>query len=237
MTAEELLAGDPEATRLDELEANIAKAEAAYRADPKLAADFQETGWFAERVAAAKRGEAIWSEGRRQAEPAFKFAPQPGQLEVRLSPWAGWTGLRTEVLQQRTQLLEQRRPQLLQQIADQEATLRAQILDSRVRELGPLVTRANRLLLLAIHVRGPVPRTIRTPSGLAPASYREAVDELELVDAALGGWSLLEPLPLDMPAQVITASGIQRDTSPSPSVADVRRQHEQAVIRFGTHRG
>jgi hypothetical protein len=224
MTVEELLAGDPEATALDELEANIAKAERAYRADPKLAADFQETGWFAERVAAAKRGEAIWSEGRRQAEPAFKFAPQPGQLEVRLSPWAGWTGLRTEVLQQRTQLLEQRRPQLLQQIA-------------RVRELGPLVTRANRLLGLAIHVRGPVPRTIRTPSGLAPASYREGTDELELVDAALGGWSLLDPLPPDTPTQVITSGGIERDTSPSPSVAEVRRAHEQAVIRFGTHRG
>jgi hypothetical protein len=67
--AHPVLGDDPEALELDREEANIHAAEAAYRANPKLARDLEETGWFAERTQAAREGRTIWSEGRRQAEP------------------------------------------------------------------------------------------------------------------------------------------------------------------------
>jgi hypothetical protein len=233
----ELLADDPQARRLDELEANIAAAERAYRADPTLAADLESSGWFPERTQAAREGQAIWSEGRRQGEPTLKFAPGPGQLQLRLSAWAGFQGLRDEARTQRATLIDQRRAQLLQAAADREAALRERVLDTRVRDLAPLVAEANSLLALAAQLRGPVPRTIRTASGLAPARYPEAVDTLELIEAAISDWSLLEPLATDEPATVLTASyGVQRDRSPSPAVDQVRHDHAAAAVRYGTHR-
>jgi hypothetical protein len=231
----DLLAGDPEVAQLDQEAANIRKAEAAYRADPALAADFERSGWFPERYDAARRGETVWSEGRTQGEPILKIAPAAGQLQVRPTAWAGFVGLNAEVAQRRAELVERRRPQLLDRLADREAELRAQVLATPVGDLDPLVADANAVLELAVALRGPIRRTVRTPSGLAPARYRERVDAVELVDAAVGGWSLLEPLPADEPATLLIASaGIQRDTSPSPSVAEVQ-QH--AAARYGASRG
>jgi hypothetical protein len=227
----DLLAGDPEAAALDLEAANITKAQDAYRADPALAADLEQTGWFAERMTAAREGRAISSEGRRQADPVLRLPTQPGQVQLRPSAWAGFTNLLAEVSQRRMELLERRRPQILAKIAQQEIQLRERILDTRVRDLAPLIAEADELLRLAVQARGPIPRTIRTTSGLAPVRYRERTDELELVDAATGGWSLLDPLPHDEPTSLATATyGVQRDDR--PSVAEGRDRS----VHYGTHR-
>lgn len=239
ISVEQLLADlDPQWSECDQLAANLDAAERAYRADPKLARDFEETGWFPERTEAARRGEAIWSEGRRASEPIIQLTPTPGSVQFRTSPWAGFAGLLGEIGRRRVELLERRRPEILAAIADREAELRGRVLDTKVRDLGPLVAEADELLAAAVRVRGPLPRTVRTPTGLAPQKYREQTDELELTDAALGGWSLLDPVEGEEPVSVITSSlGIQRDTSPSPSVEETRRRHQQVALRFGTHRG
>jgi hypothetical protein len=226
-----LLADDPEWRQFHTDDANIDQAERGYRSDPALVADFERTRWFPERAEAARHGETMWSKGREQAPPALQFTPQPGQLQVHLSPWAGFAGLREEVQQRRRQLIDHKRPQLLEAVADREAELRSRVLDARVRDVAALVAEANELLALTAQLRGPVPRTIRTTSGLAPARYRERTDEIELHDAATGGWSLLDPLPHDEPTSLATATyGVQRDDR--PSVAEGRDR----AVRYGTHR-
>lgn len=225
---------DPEVAALDREEAAIRQAELAYRGDAALAADFEQSGWFPERTEAAKRGEAIPSEGRRQHDPVLQLPSQPGQVQFRPSPWAGFVSLLAEVNARRVELLERRRPQILDLIAEQEAQLRGRVLDTKVRDLGGLVEEADELLRLAITARGPVPGTIATNSGLAPARFREHTDELELVDASTGGWSLLDPVPADEPTSLVAAGyGIQPDTS---GPADRRPRQDQA-LRFGTSRG
>lgn len=225
-----LPATDPEVRALDAEEAAIRQAEAAYRADPELARDLEQSGWFAERTEAAKRGEAIRSEGQRQAPPVLQLPVQPGQVPFKPSAWAGFTNLLADVAQRRVALLEARRPEILAAIAAREEQLRVQVLDSRVRDVGGLVAEANQLLASATAARGPLPRTVRTSAGLAPPRYREATDELELVDAALGGWSLLDPIVSDEPTSLVTSTyGIQADRGPTP--ANGRDQ-----VRYGTSR-
>jgi hypothetical protein len=226
---------DPEVAALDLEEANIRAAELAYRADATLTADFEASGWFPARTAAAKEGWAIPSEGQRQHEPILQLPVPQDQIRFRPSAWAGFTSLLAEVVQRRVELMERRRPEILARIAAAELDLRRRVLDTRVRDLGPLVTEANELLAGSVAARGPVPRTVRTASGLAPARYRERTDELELVDAATAGWSLLDPISGDEPVSVISSTyGIQRDDS--PSVAKGRRQHQDHAVRYGTSR-
>jgi hypothetical protein len=228
-----LPASDPEVAALDREEANIRQAEQAYRADSRLAADLEESGWFEARTEAAERGEAIPSEGRRQAAPVMPLPIQPGQVPFKPSPWAGFVNLLADVNTRRVELLERRRPQIQAVIAEQEAGLRQRVLRTPVGDLADLVLEADELLRLAVTARGPVPRTVRTSAGLAPAKYRERTDALELVDAALGGWSLLDPIVGDEPVSIVTASyGVQPDTSPAPA----NHQGRQDQVRYGTSR-
>jgi hypothetical protein len=74
-----LYADHPESKRLDQVDSNITRAEAAYRANPKLAADLETTGWCEHRFAAAREGRAVASDGCQQQEPAFQFAPEPSR--------------------------------------------------------------------------------------------------------------------------------------------------------------
>jgi hypothetical protein len=225
-----LPADDPEADALDLEERNIRAAQDAYRADPALAADLEQTGWFAERMTAAREGRAIPSEGRRQADPVLRLPTQPGQVQLRPSAWAGFTNLLAEVSQRRIELLERRRPQILARIGTAELDLRGRVLDTRVRDLAGLVAEANELLVSALTARGPIPRTVRTASGLAPPRYRERTDALELVDAATGGWSLLDPIPGDeLTTLATTTYGIQ------PDAPSGRQRQDHAV--YGTRRG
>jgi hypothetical protein len=227
-----LPASDPEVQALDREETAIRKAEAAYRADPALAADLEESGWFPERTQAATEGRAVRGEGRRQAAPVMPIV-QPGQVAFKPSPWAGFVNLLADVNTRRVELLERRRPEIMTRLALAEAELRARVLQAKVRDVAGLVLEADELLRLATLARGRVPRTLRTAAGLAPAKYRARTDELELVDAALGSWSLLDPVPGDEPVSVIAGSyGIQRDDTPP---ADRRERQDQAV--YGTRRG
>jgi hypothetical protein len=230
-----LYADHPESKRLDQVDANIDKAEAAYRADPKLARDLEETGWCEHRYQAAREGRAVAWDGCRQQGPAIQFSPEPGKLLPRQTPWAGFTALRGEVHAERGRLVEQLRPQVMAALAAREAEIRAEVLDTPVGKLGALVEEASRLLATAVQVRGPVPATVPVHdprSGrlvLAPPRFRESTDELELHEAAMDGWSLLRPLqPDEGPQSVITRQhGIHRDTDPSPTVADVKRAHAE----------
>jgi hypothetical protein len=229
---------DPEVRALAAEEDAIRQAHAAYRSDPDLAQDLERTGWWADRTTAAREGRAIRSEGQRQSEPVLPLPTQDGRPPFRPSPWAGFTNLLADVAQRRVDLLEQRRPEILARIVTAEADLRRRVLDTPVGRLDGLVGEANDLLVAAITARGPMPRTVRTASGLAPPRFRERTHTLELADSALAGWSLLDPVGADEPTQLVTSSyGIQPDTTPSGSVDDARRQHQQAATRFGTSRG
>ena len=154
-----------------------------------------------------------------------------GQVPFRPSPWAGFMSLLQEVNARQIELLERRRPEIMAVIVETEAGLRQRILGTKVGDLGELVAEADELLAMATQARGPVPRTIRTSAGLVPAKYRERTDPIELVDAALGGWSLLDPLPSDEPTSLVTASyGIQPDRPPAAE----RPRPDQ--LRYGTSR-
>jgi hypothetical protein len=228
-----LTPADPEVAALATEEANIRAAEQAYRADPELARDLEESGWFPERTEAAKEGRTVRGEGRRQAAPVLQLPPAEGQLPLRPSAWAGFTNLLADVGRRRVELLEQRRPTLQAVLAEQEAALRSRVLGTKVGEVAELVAEADELLAMMVQARGPIPRTVRTTAGLAPAKYRERTDAVELVDAALGGWSLLDPLPTDEPTSLVAASyGVQPDTAP----AAVNGRQEPAR-RYGTTRG
>jgi hypothetical protein len=227
-----LPASDPEVQALDREEANIRQAEQAYRADPELAADLEASGWFPERTQAAKEGRVVRGEGRRQAAPVLQLPTEPGQVAFKPSAWAGFITLIADVGRRRVELLERRRPEILGVIVEQEAQLRQRVLDTKVGDLGELVEEANELLVMAVSARGPVPRTVRTSAGLAPARYRERTDALELVDAALGSWSLLDPLPSDEPTSLVAASyGIQPDSG-----APAANGRQEPVHRYGTSR-
>jgi hypothetical protein len=223
---------DPEVVALDREEAAIKAAHALYREDPELAADLERSGWWPARVDAAKRGEAIRSEGQRQAEPVLQLPMPDGQVRFRPSAWAAFTTMLAENAAKRVALVESRRPAILAKIGEAEAQLRQRVLDTPVRDLGELVSVANELLAAAVAARGPIPRTIATSSGLAPARFRERTDELELADAALGSWSVLDAIVGDEPVSVTTSSyGITRDT---PARSADRRQGQQV---YGTTRG
>jgi hypothetical protein len=225
---------DPEVAALDTEEANIRTAEAAYRADPELARDLEESGWFPERTQAAKEGRAVRGEGRRQAAPVLQLPVPTGQVRLKPSAWAGFVNLLADVGRRRVELLEERRPAIQAVIAEQEATLRQRVLRTPVGDLVELVAETDELLLLAVTARGPIPRTVRTSAGLAPAKYRERTDALELIDAALGNWSLLDPIPPGEPTSLVTSQlGVQRDLTPSPTVGEVT---QDAASRYGTSR-
>lgn len=221
---------DPEVAALDTEEAAIRQAHAAYRADPDLSRDLEDSGWFPARTQAAKEGRAIPSEGQRQSEPILQLPVPQDQIRLRPSAWAGFVNLLNDVAQRRIELLERRSPEILAKIGTAELDLRGRVLDTRVRDLAGLVAEANELLVSALTARGPVPRTVRTASGLAPPRYRERTDALELVDAANGGWSLLDPIPGDEPTTLATATyGIQ------PDAPSGRQRQDHAV--YGTRRG
>jgi hypothetical protein len=229
-----LPADDPEVLALDLEARNVRAAELAYRSDPPLAEDLQRSGWFPERVAAAREGRAIPSEGRSQGRPIVKVAPEPGSLQVQVSAWSGFQGLLADVDRRRQELLEARRPEVMAHLADEEARLRERVLATPVRDLNKLVDEADELLRLATVARGQVPRTIRTASGLAPASYRESTDAIELCDAARGAWSLLGPLPSGEAVSIVTSSyGVQRDLTPSPKVQDRDGARHYGTTRSG----
>jgi hypothetical protein len=128
--------------------------------------------------------------------------------------------------------VERKRPELLASLAEREEALRERVMGTKVKDLGPLAEEVNEILAAAKQVRGPVPLTIpvrdRYRVLLAPARYRERTDEVELHDAAAGGWSLLDPIPADELTSVVAKEyGIHRDRDPSPTVEEVRDRHAE----------
>jgi len=152
----------------------------------------------------------------------LEFAPEPGQARLRLSAFAEFTSLRTGLHEQRGQVLES--PEVRAAAREREAEIRRQALQEvPLAGYGPLVAEVNELLDLLRRAHRP---------HLGANRYRDQVDALDLAEAALDGWSLLDPVDDEEPRRLYVAdTRPHRDTGPSETVAQVREE-----VRFGTSR-
>jgi hypothetical protein len=211
-----LLTGRPEWQVLEEQEQNIGKAEAAYRGDPELARDLERTGWWPERYLAALQGKTLEGGDRDLPAPVFELPPEPGKLRTRMSQMAEFANMRLRIIQDRAELPGKLAGELLPQARQREAEIRRQALEQTPLAGWPPLVQELAELLELVQVCSP-PRVV----------LRETVDALDLAEAALGGWSLLEPVEVE--PRVVTEF--------TPHADRIRRPPQGPPHQYGTRRG
>jgi hypothetical protein len=173
----------PDVKTLDARLANIDKPERLYRDSAELADDLEATGWGQTRRAAALRGEAMVGNPDRKARDPSRSAVKLA-TEFTLSAFAEFASMRAQVQQERADLLERIRPELVAQARQREQRLLAEVPDGKVSDLPQVVAEVQQLLDL-----------VRKLTPWDPyRRLREQVSDTDVLAAARRGFSLLEPL-------------------------------------------